>query len=192
MNFVQPIRDTKKIEAMRKILQAGNFGARNDLFFVLGINTGLRISDILDLRVGELVDTKRRVRDFVVLQEKKTGKTRRFPVPPVIVKTVKTYLDTGEYPSNEFLFKSRKGDKAITRNQAWAILNEAAESVGIRDNIGTHTLRKTFGYHAYKRGVSLELIMDLLNHSSQKDTLGYIGITQDDKDEVIMSLNLGG
>jgi integrase len=88
------------------------------------------------------------------------------------------------------LFPSRKGGTPITRTQAYRILNGAARAVGITDEIGTHTLRKTFGYHAFKQGKDITLIQKLLNHSAPSVTLAYIGITQDDKDNVYLNLNL--
>ena len=100
------------------------------------------------------------------------------------------------------VFKSRKGNNIpITRQQAYRILNSAAEDLGIveRNNkgiivsgeIGTHTLRKTFGYHAYRNGVALELLMDIFNHSTPAMTLRYIGITERQKQEVYLQSNLG-
>ena len=61
----------------------------------------------------------------------------------------------------------------------------------ISGEIGTHTLRKTFGYHAYQNGSSLELLMDIFNHSSKAQTLRYIGITEEQKKEVYLQSNLG-
>lgn len=104
---------------------------------------------------------------------------------------------------NHYIFKSRKGiNSPITRQQAYRILNNVAESIGLieRDvttniiisgEIGTHTLRKTFGYQAYQNGTSLELLMDIFNHSSKSQTLRYIGITEDQKKEVYSQSNLG-
>jgi integrase len=106
-------------------------------------------------------------------------------------------------PVNCYVFRSRKGaNSPITRQQAYRILNYAAESIGliersentniiISGEIGTHTLRKTFGYHAYQNGISLELLMDIFNHSSKSQTLRYIGITEEQKKEVYLQSNLG-
>ncbi|MFD1676865.1 tyrosine-type recombinase/integrase [Alicyclobacillus fodiniaquatilis] len=74
--------------------------------------------------------------------------------------------------------------------QAWKALNKAAKTVGIKERIGTHTLRKTFAYHAYKQGQDITLIQKLLNHSAPSVTLRYIGITQDQMDDVNLTLNL--
>ena len=92
---------------------------------------------------------------------------------------------------DDYIFQSRKGDKKpIARQHAAYILSQAGDYVGIKEPISTHSMRKTWGYWAYKSGVSLALIMQALNHSSISDTRKYLGITQDDLDNVYMSLNL--
>ena len=80
---------------------------------------------------------------------------------------------------NEYLFASRKGAGPISRVQAYRILNRAARDVGL-DEIGTHTLRKTFGYHFYRANHNVAMLQQLFNHSSPSITLRYIGITQDE------------
>ena len=78
----------------------------------------------------------------------------------------------------------------MLRQQAYKIINDAAKSIGIKDKIGTHTLRKTFGYHAYNNGYDITLIQKLFNHSTPAITLRYIGITQEELDDVYLSLDL--
>lgn len=193
MEFVQPIRDSKKIDAMKKILLAQS--TRDHLLFVLGINGGLRISDILKLKVKDVVNEKNKPRTFLgsgyVIREQKTHKSRRLVFSKNVTKAIELFIkDHPGIDHEEYLFKSREGNKAITRQRAYQIINEAARSVGIQDKIGTHTLRKTFGYHAYKSGVDIAVIQQIFNHSAPSITLRYIGITQDDIDDVILNLNL--
>ncbi|MCS5695257.1 site-specific integrase [Desulfofundulus thermocisternus] len=189
MEFVQPIRDKKKIDDMKKILKSSNL--RDYCLFVLGINSGLRISDLLTLKISDVMDEKGKIRERITLREKKTGKAKDFPIPCNAKKAIKEYLDTRkDIEPDQPLFPSRKGGKPITRQQAYRILNEAARAVGITDEIGTHTLRKTFGYHAYKQGVDITRIQKLLNHSAPSVTLAYIGITQEELDNIYISLNL--
>jgi site-specific recombinase XerD len=69
-------------------------------------------------------------------------------------------------------------------------LNDAARLAGLKERIGTHTLRKTFGCHAYKMSLDLSVIQKLMNHSSPTVALAYIEITKDDLDNFYMSLNL--
>ncbi len=186
MEFVEPIRDRKKIEAMKKVLKGSNL--RDHVLFTLGINSGLRVSDLLKLKVTDVLDERGRVKDRITVREKKTGKSKTFPFSDTVIKALKEYLM--ETHPEATLFPSRKGGGPITRQQAYRIINDTARTVGIKDRIGTHTLRKTFGYHAYIAGVDVTRIQSLLNHSSPKETLRYIGITQDELDDVYLNLNL--
>lgn len=188
MEFVEPIRDRKKIEALKKLLRGSNL--RDYALFTLGINSGLRVSDLLKLQVADVKDEKGRIRDRITIREKKTGKSKTFPFSDTVIKALKEYLGDNALTNETALFPSRKGGKPITRQQAYRILNDAAKAVGIKDKIGTHTLRKTFGYHAYMAGVDITRIQALLNHSSPRETLRYIGITQDELDDVYLNLNL--
>lgn len=182
MEFVEPIRDKKQIEAMKRYLKGSNF--RNYLLFILGINSGLRISDLLSLRVEEV-----RNADRVAIRERKTGKMKDFPLGLACKKAIQDYIKLSGLISGP-LFPSRKGTAALGRIQAYRILSQAAISVGIKEAIGTHTLRKTFGYHAYKQGVDVTRIQKLLNHSCPSETLRYIGITKDELDDIYFKLDL--
>lgn len=187
MEYVQPIRDKKQLDNMKRYLKEHNL--RDWLLFTLGINSGLRISDLLRLTVEDVKDKGR-----ITLREHKTGKSKDFPLSDTCKKAVKEYLkETGL--TDGILFPSRKksgtkGTGAISRQQAYDIISNAAKEVGIKESIGTHTLRKTFGYHAYKSGVGIEVIQKLLNHSAPSVTLRYIGIEQEQLDDVYINLNL--
>ena len=202
MKSVEPIRDIKIIKIMRAILKSQS--TRNELLFILGINIGLRISDILKLKVNDIIRSNGKTpRDYVIITEMKTNKTKKFYIGDTVKKVVENYMkEIKNSEPNTYLFLSRKGvNIAITRQQAYRIINNAAESLGLveRNNngsiisgeIGTHTLRKTFGYHSFQNGTSLELLMDLFNHSSKTQTLKYIGITEEQKKEVYLKSNLG-
>lgn len=188
MEFVQPIREKKQIESVKKILKATNL--RDYCLFILGINSGLRISDLLKLSIRDVMDDRGRVRDRISIRETKTGKSKDFPVGDTARKAIMEYLGTRAYTLDDPLFLSRKGSHALKRQQAYKIINDAARAVGIQEKIGTHTLRKTFGYHAYQTGVSLAVLQKLFNHSAPSVTLSYIGITQDELDGVYLNLNL--
>lgn len=190
MEFVQPIRDQKKINDMKKILLAES--PRNHLMFVLGINSGLRISDILKLKVKDIVNEKGKTLDFIEVREQKTGKYKRFPLGKNVKKAIDLFLKDIDIGTKRdmHLFRSRQGDGPITRNRAYQIINSAARSVGITERIGTHTMKKSFGYHAYKAGVDISRLQYIFNHSSPSTTLRYIGITQEEVDDIIVSLNL--
>lgn len=192
MEYVEPIRDKKQLDNMKRYLKEKN--KRDWLLFVLGINSGLRISDLLNLKVSDVKD-----KDRVTLREEKTGKAKDFPLSENCRKAVAEYLKDEPLPNDSPLFPSRKRAGAtvkgettgrISRQQAYDILTEAARAVGIKDAIGTHTLRKTFGYWAYKAGNDITRIQHLMNHSSPSVTLRYIGITKEELDSVYINLNL--
>ncbi|MDU0074466.1 MULTISPECIES: tyrosine-type recombinase/integrase [Bacillus] len=169
MNFVQPIRDPECIFYIKRFLKEQS--ERNYMLFVTGINSGLRISDILELRVR---DAKR---PYFNLIEKKTKKKKRIEMTPELQRELKAYIEGEE--DHEYLFKSREGiNKSISRSMAYKILRAAAEYVNL-DDIGTHTLRKTFGYHFYKQTKDVAMLQEIFNHSDQRTTLRYIGINQD-------------
>lgn len=181
MNEVQPIRDKNKIEGMKTELLKQ--GYRDYMIFVLGINTGLRISDLLKLKVNQVKD-----KTHIEILEGKTKKVKRFMINSQLKNNIDKYI-TG-MGDNEYLFKSQKGDnKPISRVQAYRILNKAAEQQGL-ENIGTHTLRKTFGYFHYKQYKDVALLQDIFNHSAPSITLKYIGINQDVMDKTIENFYL--
>ena len=105
MQLVQPIRDKKKIEDMKKMLKSNNL--RDYCLFVLGINSGLRISDLLNLKISDVVEGKK-IKDRISLREQKTGKVKDFPIGATSVKALKEYLDTWDFTYEDYLFKSRK------------------------------------------------------------------------------------
>lgn len=180
---VEPIRDVKKLNKMKDYLLKHN--ERDYLMFIIGINTGLRIGDLLSFKVEDIAG-----QDHVSIREEKTNKVKKFALSDTIRKAARNYLKARTQQSI-WLFPSRKGDKPITTVQAWRIINEAALYAGIKENIGTHTMRKTFGYHALRQGVDIAYIMECLNHSSPSITKRYIGITQDELNEkVYLNMNL--
>lgn len=176
MNFVQPLRDTELIGEIKEYLKTKRM--RDYILFIIGIYTGLRISDILNIRVEDLKN-----RTHLVVRERKTRKTKRIRINPYLKREIAPFLEDKEL--SEFVIKSRKGqNKPITRKRAYQILKEVAEQFNL-DAIGTHTLRKTFGYHFYKQTKDVALLQDLFNHSSPTVTLRYIGINQDTMDAAI-------
>ena len=169
MKEVQPIRKMEQIQQLKNRLAQN--GSRDILLFSMGINTGLRISDLLKLKVGDV-----RGKNEYVLREEKTKKNKRIMLHAVR-KDIEDYIALKS--DEEYLFASRIGTEPISRVQAYRILNKAAKDCGL-DEIGTHTLRKTFGYHFYKQNQNVAMLQQLFNHSSPAITLRYIGITQDE------------
>lgn len=176
MNFVQPIRDRDTVEDIADYLKFKN--ERNYVMWMLGIYSGLRISDILKLRVRDVYG-----RQYINIREMKTGKQRRFEINPPLARALNTYCE-GRRPE-EYLIKSRERDnKPITRSMAYKILQDAAEQFGL-ESIGTHSMRKTFGYHFYIQTKDVVTLMKIFNHSSQLMTLRYIGIEEEQVNEAI-------
>jgi len=176
---VEALKSKKDIEKMKKAFNS----ERDLLLFTLGINVGLRISDLLQLQIKDVLQ------DEVKITEQKTNKTRKFIINRAARKAINDFIGS-EYNPNDYLFKSRKGSSPISRVAAWQLLNAAAARANLKGSIGTHTLRKTFGYWAYKQGIDITLLQKIFNHSSSAITLRYIGITQDEIKNVYECLNL--
>jgi len=195
MNFVEPIRDRKKIAQIKNQLR-GQRRYRDLLLFVVGINTALRISDLLALRVEHFLDDQQRIRRRFWIKEQKRGKRQDVVVNGSIQETLDEYL--AAYPEisddlDHFIFFNTKANsfrQPIRRGQAWKIITTICQQVGLRGNFGTHSLRKTLGYHARMQGVDLALIMHKLNHESIAYTKRYLGITDDELQAVVQKLNL--
>ena len=200
MQKVQPLREKTEVERFKNVLKRRNI--RDWAMFTFGANTGLRASDILRLRVEDILDpesipSRIRIADSIEITEKKTKKNRDIPLNKAAKDAIKEYviktslLDSPEGAKSP-LFPSRKGggSRSITRSAAWRALHVAAKEAGIRCRIGTHTMRKTFGYALYTAGTDITRIQYLLNHSSPEVTLAYIGITKDETDGLIRNLSI--
>lgn len=191
MNFVWPIRDKEKIEEMKAYLKSKNL--RDWALFTLGINSALRISDLLEITVSEVVDDNGKVRERLKVTENKTDKKKTFPFTNKVKEALTEYISIANpkdvlFPSQKS--KGIKGTGAVGRGQINKILSDAAKAIGINENIGSHSMRKTWATQALDKGIPLVKIMTYLNHSSEKDTLRYLGITQDDMDEIVMDMDL--
>ncbi|HEM3172938.1 TPA: site-specific integrase [Streptococcus suis] len=181
MNYVEPIRSTEDIDMMCDYLREWN--ERNYIMFLIGINTSLRISDIVILKVSNIRG------HYIIVIEKKTKKRKRIKMNSLLKREIERYIKGKKV--GDYLFQSRKGkNKPITRQAAYCIIKIAALDCGI-ENVGTHTMRKTFGYHYYKKHKDIAMLMDLFNHSSPAITKRYIGINQDQQDRAFASFKLG-
>lgn len=184
MNTVDPIRDWGLLLDIQDYLQEKC--ERNYVLLMTGIHLGLRISDILNLKVKDV-----RGKDYIYIREEKTDKENKIIINEELKEVYSKY--TKGKRDRMYLFKGlgNRPNKPITRQQVYNILNNTVEAVakerGIKcqDNIGCHTLRKTFGYWIYQDTKDAVTIMELLNHSDVSVTKRYIGITQDSKDRVL-------
>lgn len=183
---VQPLRTNKEISDMRNALNiAGKVrhqSARNLLLFNIGINTGLRVSDIVALKADDV-----RGKSSVLIREGKTQKMRTVHLS-AIMGDIADYIAALPLEC-VWLFPSRSGSGHISTTQAYRVLTQAAELLGRKD-IGTHTMRKTFGYHYYKRTHDVATLMEIFNHDSQATTKRYIGIRNDEIAETLRDFKL--
>jgi integrase len=185
---VEPIKDKSKIEEMYKYLNHEK-GLKYGLLFKFGINTGLRISDILPIKVYDIYDKNHEFHEYLSLKEKKTGKEKKIVINNTLREAINAFVVFNKLSHKSFLFASKKGGH-IGRVQAYRVLKESADTIGL-ENFGTHSLRKTWGYWTYKISEhNIGLIMDAFNHSSQKITLRYIGINQEEKDKLYSLVQL--
>jgi len=178
---VQPIRSLEKLEDMKWSLKR-HCSERDYILFLLGINTGLRVTDLLNLKIKEVKGKKK-----LIVKEGKTEKLRTIHLVNIF-KEINDYIEALE--GTEWMFPSRKGDKTISRIQAYRQLNKAAEMVDIPDGIGTHTMRKTFGYWYYKQTKDVAALQNILNHSHPSITLKYIGITDEEIENSLQTFKL--
>lgn len=192
MQFVEPIRERKQIDRIKGNLYRKK-NPRDFLLFVLAINTGLRISDILSLKVEDIKDHKGSIKDSLNILEQKTKKRRTIPLNKQAKEALNFYFKrTGIYDLDRYLFTDERAEdnKPLSRVRAWQLINTWCREVGITYRVGGHTLRKSFGYHLRKQGISIERISDLLGHRSIKVTFAYIGINDDERKEVLAKFGL--
>lgn len=193
MSTTQPIKNMDDIERLKQYFYQ-NGEIRNYALITLGVNMALRISDLLQLKWQDVWNFDMRCfKEHVIVTEQKTGKVANIYLNDsckMCLKELKQSLPNELIPS-EYIFKSRVGNnKPIGRNRAYTIIKRACRSLGYEDNISCHSLRKTFGYHAWKRGVYPTVLMSIYNHSSMEITKRYLCIEQDDKDEVFKNMIL--
>lgn len=185
MNTVEPIRSKEQIDLIRKLEP----NSRNRLLFVLGINVGLRISDLITLKVRDLTGKER-----INKREQKTGKETSILLNPSIRREIRELLAGRD--GEEYVFQSRCRDRKtrqpahMTRQRAYQLVNQMCRRAGVTGKIGNHTLRKTFGYWYYQAYHDVVFLMRHFNHSEQSVTLRYIGIVQDEMDEHMKQFKL--
>ena len=206
---VYPFVNEKEIKAMidvfdSRIAEAPDadkrwIACRNKMLFLVGINLGVRASDLCELKYSFFMNEDGTFKDFYSLQPKKTRKSGKYVklfFNATVKKAITDYIT--EYPMDsidEYLFKSREGDGHILARSLWKIITDAANEAGIERNIGTHSLRKTFGYHVWHNAEDKEkaliILQTIFNHSSPMMTKKYIGLMDDEVSDVFNSLDLG-
>ena len=194
MKIVEPIRDEETLQRCFEIARAHDKKRRQgevswELLMVVGLNTSLRVSDFTRFKVRDL-----RGQDYARIQAKKTGKEARILINPAARRELNRLL--AGRAAEEYAFQSRQKDlfthkpKPVTRQRAYQIMNLIARKAGIQTRIGCHTLRKTFGYHYYKKTGDVVSLQRILCHSSRRETLVYIGVVQEEIDESLRDFKL--
>jgi len=166
---VEPIRSQKDIKTIKKLLEDR---PRDLALFTLGINTNLRASDFLAIKAGMVRGHK--AMDEIEINEKKTGKPRRITLNQACSDTTQRLLASRTYNDEDYLFQSQRG-VALTVPSVNRLVKGWTKAINLKGNYGSHTLRKTWGYHQrVTYGVGLPELMVCFNHSTQKQTLDYL------------------
>lgn len=196
MKFVEPIRDLKKITQIKNQLR-WSWKIRDLLLFELWINSALRISDLLKIKVYHLYNDDLQIRDSFVLQESKTKKNNKITITPKVKITLKRLHEMKPkllQDNDNYIFYNKKSkliwSEHIWRKQARKMINVWCVGVWLKWSYWGHTLRKTRWYQARLRGVSMPIIQNKLQHSSMSITMRYLGITYEEIEEASNSLDL--
>ena len=185
----EPIRSKKELQDLANyFLLRGQY--RNYAMIIMATCTALRISDLLRLRWDDVYNEKRgKFNSHLTLVEHKTGKQKTIALNQQILQALRLYLP---HRRGEYIFSNgRRKEAPISRVQAWRIIKAAVAAIGIVGKIACHSLRKTFGYHAWvEQNISPVVIMQIYNHSSYDVTRRYLGITQDELDKAYLCMEL--
>lgn len=168
----EPIKNRKDIEKIEQYLKLHN--KRDYVIWVLGMNSGLRVSDIVGLNVSDVVN-----KTHITIVEKKTQKLKSFYINDKLKRVLKDF--TKGKNLEEPLFLGKQG-KRLDRSQVYRFIVRACKENGIIAHVSTHTMRKSFGYHHYQKFKDPIVLQKIFNHSSQRITLMYIGVEQDEID----------
>lgn len=196
MSTTQPIKNPATLNTFKQYYSVQKPNERNTALIILGLNTALRISDILHLKWKDVYDeTLYKIKDHLEVKEKKTGKTNIIALNASLSAALSHYKEwffsDNIYNGERFLFEGHEdAGQPLCRSQAYRIIKEAAVAAGLADHVSCHSLRKTFGYFAWKQGTPPALLMNIYNHSSYQITKRYLCIEQDDKDEVFLKISL--
>jgi len=182
MNIVQPFPKEKICDIANWLK---DYSQKYYVIFLIGISVGIRISDILKLKIQDVQNT-----DRIVIKEQKTGKTKVFPLKLQIAQVLKEYIEKYCDERQEYIFIGKKGAK-LDRSAVYRILNRCIRELGIKNKTGCHSLRKYCGRAIYEQTKDLAMVMEIFNHSSQKISARYIGLTEERIKDTYLNLDLG-
>lgn len=202
----EPVKDMDDIIRISQFL-IGQKRFRDNMLFIVGINFGLRVSDLTSLRFSHLINDDCTFRDRFAILEKKTKNTRKvqknryITINTAVVEAVTLYLEnTPGVRLSDYMFRSESNNgsnanKPIHRATVDTLLKGIARDLGLGNRMSTHTLRKTFAYHQMVMSGNdprkLLLLQKMFGHSTAAQTLDYIGITSEEIDEAYRNMNLG-
>lgn len=168
---VEPIRD---LEAIARIREALKDKPRDLALFTVGINTNLRASDLVRIRVAQVRDLE--PMDEIEINETKTRKPRRINLNSVCIEAIDRWLEARpDLQDQDILFTGQRGP--LVPKTIHNLVKGWCRQIGLRGNYGSHTLRKTWGYHQRATfGAGIPELMVCFNHSSQRQTLDYLCI----------------
>lgn len=192
MGTTQPIKNKNDIKKLKQYFIV-NGEIRNYAIVTLGFNTSIRIGDLLNLRWGDVYFFEaNRYFEHMRIIEQKTNKLTIIPLNKEVIVALDMLKESEQHiEEQDYLFKGRtKINKPLSRTQVYRIIKCATKELNMEGNISCHSLRKTFGYHAWKQGTPPAVIMSIYNHSSLEVTKRYLSIDHEDKDEVFMNINL--
>ena len=192
MGTTQPIKEKEELHLFLDYYKTKQPSARNYALIVVGLNTALRISDILKLQWNDVYDFQRKqFRSHLLVLEQKTGKQNMIAMNKNVKTALALYKETRIIKEYDYVFtKNTDYSTPLNRTQAYRIIRHAAKETLNVENISCHSLRKTFGYHAWKQGTPPALLMDIYNHSSYAITKRYLGIGQDEKDDIFLTIEI--
>lgn len=195
MNTAQPIRNNEDLLCFMNYYRTIAPNSRNYLMMVMGLNTALRISDLLGLRWGDVYDSAlEKYKVHLSLVERKTDKSSLILLNRNVTEALSVHMAQmqkrgRQVNPGDWLFENQKRPgNPISRIQAFRIVRKAAQDCHLEGVISCHSLRKTFGYYAWRQGVEPAMLMNLFNHSSFANTIRYLGIEQDDRDRVFRDI----
>lgn len=192
MGTTHPIKDKDDLEALKNFYLYQERNLRNYALINTGLNTALRVSDLLSLRWNDAYNfTRHRFRRHLILSEQKTGKEACIAINQSVQEALSLYLTSvPRAKPQDYIFVGRRFGTHLSRSQAFRIIKHASFALNLSEHISCHSLRKTFGYQAWASGANATVLTVLFNHSSFQITRRYLGIEQDDKDKVYLNLNL--
>lgn len=189
---VLPIKDSNVLKQVQEcLLHDFKAGRRNYTIFQVGKATLLRVSDVLALKSSDVFDEQGNVKLTAWIHDKKTDKTNRLYLKPVEGDLAIYRQWCNQHDLNSaWLFPSiTRPERHITGSQYYKVMHHVGDWLGL-DYLGTHTMRKTGAYRVYTQtNYNIGLVMDLLNHSSQSETLKYLGLDQETKESVLDKIN---